>query len=371
MTGNKLIKYLENWAPPGAGWEKDNTGFQLGSRGGKIKNIFLCLELNEKGLKEAIKKNCNFIFTHHPLIYKPISRIDTENNQTAKIIQEAIKKDITIYSAHTNLDFAKDGVSFELAKVLGLKNVEFLVSESKNQYKLVVFVPNDILDDVSNAIFEAGGGLIGEYSKCSYRLSGEGTFEGSSTSKPAVGTKERFEIVNETRLEVLVDSWNLNKVIAQMIKSHPYEEPAYDIYQLSNNNPNFGEGVIGDLDKSLTASEFLKFIGLKLKVSALRFNKGKSNKIKRIAVCGGSGSNNLYDAIRKGADAFVTADIKYHTFQDAENKIMLIDAGHYETEIFVLNSVKRKIEDFLKREKENIKVFKYSGSTNPVKIYNL
>ncbi|MFC2133018.1 Nif3-like dinuclear metal center hexameric protein [Bacteroidota bacterium] len=371
MTGNKLIKYLEDWAPPGAGWERDNTGFQLGSGGEKIRNVFLCLELNEKALTEATKKNCNFIFTHHPLIYKPISRIDTENNQTAKIIQKTIKKDITVYSAHTNLDFAKDGVSFELAKVVGLKNVEFLVAESKNQYKLVVFVPGDKLELVSNAIFDAGGGVIGEYSKCSYRLSGEGTFEGSTTSKPAVGTKEKFETVNEKRLEVLVDSWNLNKVVDKMIKSHPYEEPAYDIYQLNNKNPNFGEGVIGDLEKSLTVNEFLKFIGEKLKISSFRFNKGKAGKVKRVAVCGGSGSNNYKDAIRAGADAFLTADIKYHTFQDAENKIMLVDAGHYETEIFVLNSVKRKIEDFLKTENEKIKVFKYSGSTNPVRIYNL
>jgi len=370
MKNRDLIKYLEGWVPPGASWEKDNVGLQIGSGGDKIRNVFLCLELNESALSEAIKKNCNFIFTHHPLIFKPLNRIDTQNDRKSQIIEKALKKRITIYSAHTNLDFSKDGVSFELAKALGLTNLKFLVSHDKNQYKLSVFVPAEYLETVSSAIFDAGGGIIGEYSKCSYRVDGTGTFKGSGKANPAIGTKEAFETVNEVRLEVIVDSWKLNGILTQMIKAHPYEEPAFDIYPLLNKNVNFGEGVVGEFETAQTVNEFLEHTSQKLKTTSLRYTKGKSEKIKRVAVCGGSGSGNLQYAINAKADAFVTSDIKYHTFQDAENKILMVDAGHYETEIVSLNMVKKKIEIFIRTQKEKIKVFKYSGSTNPVKIYN-
>ena len=370
MNCRSLIKYLEKWVPPGAGWDKDNNGLQLGSGGDEIRNVFLCLELNEKALNEAISKNCNFIFTHHPLIFKPISRLDTESNQISKIIQKAIKEDITIYSAHTNLDFSRGGVSFELANALGLKNLQFLLPQKGNQYKLVVFVPKENLESVSNALFESGGGIIGEYSKCSYRLEGSGTFEGSELSNPSAGTKMTFETVNEIRLEIIVDAWKLNGVLKNMIDAHPYEEPAYDLYSLGNINKNYGEGVLGELPNPLSEKDFLLHTSKTLKTPSLRYTKGKSTKIKKVAVCGGSGSGNLHTAIGADADAFITADIKYHTFQDAENKILLVDAGHYETEIFALKGVKKKIESFIKENKEKIKVYKYSGSTNPVKIYN-
>ncbi|OGU57340.1 MAG: Nif3-like dinuclear metal center hexameric protein [Ignavibacteria bacterium RBG_13_36_8] len=370
MTCNELIKYLEDWAPPDVSMERDNVGLQVGSGRDKIRNIFLCLELNEKALNEATKKNCNFIFTHHPLIYKPLHKIDTQNNPTAKLIEKIIKSRIIVYSAHTNLDFSKGGVSFELANALGLKNLEFLQYRACNQFKLVAFVPEKHLEKVSVAVFEAGGGLIGEYKKCSYRLKGEGTFEGSEKTNPAIGTKQTFETVREIRLEVLVDSWNLNKVIANILKVHPYEEPAFDIYPLMNKNSNYGEGVIGEFDKIKSVVQFLHHISRTLNTSTLRYCKGKVNKIKKVAVCGGSGAELISSAIKTKADAFVTADIKYHAFQDAEGQILIIDAGHYETEILSLNGVKRKIENFLTANGETIKVFKYSGSTNPIRFYN-
>lgn len=370
MTANDVIKYIETWAPPGAGWEKDNTGIQVGSRNRKIKNIFLSLELNQSSLDQAIKRNSNFIFTHHPFIFTPLKKIDLVTDTKSKLIETLIKKEITLYSAHTNLDFTSGGVSYQLAKRLGLENLRFLQNEEGNQYKLVIYVSSGDLNKISSATFEAGGGIIGEYSNCSAYSNVTGTFKGNSSSNPTYGEKERFEKVDEIRLEVLVNKWNLKKVLAAVKQAHSYEEPAIDIYPLKNENVNYGYGVIGNLRKSLSENEFLKLVSGQLNTTSLKYCKGKKRKIKNIAVCGGSGSELVNFAISSGADAFVTADLKYHTFQDAEGKILLIDAGHYETEIWILDEVKKRLDSLIQQKKSSIKVYKYSGSTNPVKIFN-
>ena len=370
MTAEKIIKFIEGWAPPGAAWEKDNVGLQVGSTKRKVSNIFLCLELTEKSLSQAIKKHCNFIFTHHPFIFKSLKKVNTHSDPKGKLIEKLIKNDITLYSAHTNLDFTKDGVSFELAKSLKLKNSKFLVNEKSNQFKLVVFIPEKELEFVSNSMFDAGAGIIGDYEKCSFRLNGTGTFKGSENTNPAIGKKLNLENVNEVRLEVLVDSWKLNTVISALHKSHPYEEPAFDIYPLNNENVNYGFGVIGELSENKTQIEFLTHVCKSLRIENLRYSNGTGKKIKKVAVCGGSGSDLLEAAIANKADAFVTADLKYHTFQDGEDRILFIDAGHYETEIPALNVVKRKLESLININGESVKVYKYSGSTNPVKFFN-
>ncbi len=370
MIAETIINFIEKWAPPGAAWEKDNVGLQVGSTKREITNIFLCLELTEKSLNQAINKNCNFIFTHHPFIFKPLNKLNTHSDPKGKLIEKLIKNDITLYSAHTNLDFTTDGVSFELAKSLKLKNNRFLVNEKSNQFKLVVFVPEKSLENVADSLFNAGAGIIGEYEKCSFRLSGNGTFQGSENTNPVIGTKLNYENVNEVRLEVLVDSWKLNSVLSALHQSHPYEEPAFDIYPLNNDNVNFGFGVIGELSESKTPSEFLSHVCKSLKIQNLRYTNGTGKKIKKVAVCGGSGSELLQEAISHRADAFVTADLKYHTFQDGENRILFIDAGHYETEIPALNVVKRKLESLININGESVKVVQYSGSTNPVKFFN-
>lgn len=365
-----LTKYLEDWAPPGAAWDRDNVGLQVGSQAERLKNILLCLELDEEVLKEAIQKSCNLIFTHHPLIFNPIKRLDTEKNQQAQLIEKLLKNNITLYSAHTNLDFTKDGVSFELAHALRLKNIKFLENEESSQLKVVVFVPAERVDEIANVMFLAGAGRIGEYEACSFRLNGEGTFRGSGKSNPAVGKKEQLETVSEVRIEVLVDSWNLNKVLGAMLKVHPYEEPAYDVYPLKNKNTNYGAGAIGELDAEMNEKNFLFHVSKSLKIKNFKYSNGRNKKIKKVAVCGGAGADLLSKAISSCADAFITADVKYHSYQDAKGKILFIDAGHFETEIFSLNAVERKIKKFLEEELEDrVKVFKYSGTTNPVKFY--
>ncbi|PKL84023.1 MAG: Nif3-like dinuclear metal center hexameric protein [Ignavibacteriae bacterium HGW-Ignavibacteriae-3] len=368
MTVGELTKYLEDWAPPGAAWEKDNVGLQVGSSRATISNIMLCLELDDEVLKEALKKKCNFIFTHHPLIFKPIRKLDTGKDQQARLIEKILKNGVTVYSAHTNLDFTKDGISFELAKTLKLKNIRFLELEEGNQYKIVSFVPAGGLTIVANAVFESGAGIIGEYENCGFTLSGEGSFKGSAKSKPSVGKKNTFEKVEEIRFEFIVDSWKLNKVVSALVKSHPYEEPAFDIYPLKNKNVNFGAGTIGELEKGMNEKEFLSHISRLLKTKCIKYCSGKSVQIKNVAVCGGSGSELIQSALNSGADAFVTADLKYHAYQDAKGKILLADAGHYETEIMGLSPVEKKIKMFI-ADKAKIKILKYTGSTNPVKFY--
>jgi dinuclear metal center YbgI/SA1388 family protein len=362
----EIIKYLEQWAPKETAWERDNVGLQVGSGERDIKNIFLCLDVTPSAVDEAVRKSCNLIISHHPLLFNPLKRISTDKDPRSRIIEKLIKNDITLYSAHTNLDYTKDGVSFRLAKQLKLKNIDFLTRLSSNQVKLAVFIPEESLEKVSTAVFNAGGGRIGEYSNCSFRIAGKGTFKGSDKTNPSAGTKEVFETINEVRLEVLVDSWKLKAVLSEMLKVHPYEEPAYDIYPLDNENVNYGIGALGMLDSPMNPDEFLTYVCDTLNLKNFRYSGTGKKKIRTAAVCGGSGSEYINDAIKAGADAYITADIKYHSFQDAEEDILLIDAGHYETEIFAMDEVNERLRPLLNKQ---IKIFNYSKTTNPVKFF--
>ncbi len=368
MTCGEIFKYIQSWAPEEIAWNKDNVGLQVGSAERKVKNILLALDLNMKVITEAVKKDCNLIITHHPLLFNPLRKIDTDHDNTSLLVEKLIKHDITLFSAHTNLDFTKDGVSFELAKTLKLKNIRFLSNIKSTQYKLIVFVPESHVEKVAFAIFENGGGIIGEYSNCSFRTKGKGSFKGSEKTSPSVGKKLNYEKVDEIKLEVLINSWKLDKILSAIRSVHPYEEIAYDVYPLSNENINYGIGAIGELDNPLSQKEFLNHVSKSLKINNFRYTTGKENKIKVVAVCGGSGSEVIPTAIKKGADALITADIKYHTFFDNEKKLLLIDAGHYETEIFSLNEVNKRLTELIKKKKN--KVFKYNDSTNPVIFYN-
>jgi dinuclear metal center YbgI/SA1388 family protein len=369
MTCGEVFKYIENWAPREIAWNRDNVGLQVGSTKRVIKNILLSLDVNTNVAEEAIKKNCNLIITHHPLLFNPLRKIDTDNDSTSLLVEKLIKNNITLFSSHTNLDFTKDGVSFELAKTLKLRNIRFLSNLEANQYKLIIFVPEKKLEVVTRAIFENGGGVIGEYTHCSFRTKGRGTFKGSEKTNPTTGKKLQYEKVNEIKIEIIVDSWKLDKVMEAVRKVHPYEEIAYDIYPLKNKNINFGVGAIGAIKEPMTQETFLNYVSKSLNIKNFRYTTGKRNKIKKVAVCGGSGSEFVPAAIKEGTDAYISADIKYHTFFDYHRKILLIDAGHYETEVFSLNELKSRLTDLIK-DNGKIKVYKYNRTTNPVIFYN-
>jgi len=367
MRCDKIIKIIEDWAPKSIAWEKDNVGLQVGSLRLEVKNILICLDVDEKVVDEASRKKCNLIISHHPLLFRSLKKLDVGKDKISRIIEKLIKKDITLYSAHTNLDFTKDGVSFQLANRLKLIKQNFLVNLSSDQNKISVFVPSSHADKVAEAMHYAGAGIIGEYTNCSFRILGTGTFRGSAKSNPRIGIQEKIERVEEIKIEVLVNSFDVSKVVAAMKQAHPYEEVAYDVYPLANSNVNYGMGVIGELTKELSEKEFLRHVLKVLQIKNLRYAKGLKTRIKKVAVCGGSGSDLLDAAIQSNADAFVTADVKYHTFQDAESEILLVDAGHFETEIPVLNELKKRVEKSLT---DKTKVYKYSGSTNPIVFYN-
>jgi len=365
----EIIKNIESWAPKEIAWQKDNVGLQIGDTDRQIKNILLCLDINECVVEEALINKCNLIISHHPFFFSPIKKIDITNDHSARLIQKIIKHDIILYSAHTNLDYTKEGVSYQLAKRLELQNINFLVNLKTNQFKISVFVPEDACEKVADAIFSAGGGVIGNYSRCSFRTKGKGTYKGSGKSRLAIEKKEEYKIVDEVKLEIMVDRWKLNTVLSELKKVHPYEEIAYDVVPLDNQNVNYGIGAVGYLPKDYNQKDFFSFLADKLTVKNFRYTNGKNKMIRKVAVCGGSGSEYFQDAISNNCDAYITADIKYHTFQDAENEILLIDAGHYETEIFSLNEIKKRITLQLNQHKTT-KVYLYSGSTNPVIFYN-
>lgn len=369
MKCYEIFRFIEDWAPRGIAWDNDNVGLQVGSAENDLTNILLCLDLTEDVVADAIRRKCNLIVSHHPLLFRALKKIDIQSDKTSRIIEKLIKQNITAYSAHTNLDFTNEGVSFKLAEKLKLKNLTFLKNLTSNQFKLSVFVPFNHIDEVSEAIYSAGGGVIGEYSHCSFRTIGTGTFKGSAKSNPTLGRKKKLEYADEIKLEVLINSFNSSKIISAMLKAHPYEEVAYDLYPLANINVNYGIGVIGKLDKPMVEKDFLKYVSSSLKIKNFRFSSGNQKKINKVAVCGGSGSDLMSAAVEKNADAFITADIKYHIFDEALNKLLLIDAGHYETEIFVLDEIQAKLRRFLSGNK--IQVLKYTGTTNPVKFYNI
>lgn len=369
MKCKEVIEFIEDWAPKGIAWKADNTGFQLGYKENEISNIMLSLDLNEKVIKESVKKNCNLIITHHPLLFNPVKSLDFEHDGRSGLIRMLIKNDISLYSAHTNLDFTKDGVSFQLAKKLNLQKIRFLKNLEEDLLKLAVFVPASHLEEVAESIHHAGGGIIGEYSHCSFRTAGTGTFRGSEISKPAAGSRGKLELVEEIKLEALIEIWKVEQVISALKKSHPYEEVAYDLFSLKNKNINYGIGAIGEFNDPMKKDDFLKHISKSLKVENLRFVNGANKQIKTVAACGGSCSELINDAISNKADAFITADIKYHTFLDAEGKLLLVDAGHYETEIPVLDEIERRLKKYI-GQKSKVKIFKFKGSPNPRHFFN-
>lgn len=355
---------MENWAPPGSAWEKDNVGLQVGEREAEVTNVLLSLDIDGAVVREAQRKNCNLIISHHPLIFYPIKSLDFNKNPKAELISNLIKSNIAVFSAHTNLDFTKNGVNYSLAERLELKNIRFLDKESANQYKLIVFIPSEYAEKAAEEIFKVGGGQVGDYKNCSFTSNGLGNYEHISNSDKKGPTEE-------TRIEIVVDSWNLNKAVKKMLEVHPYEEPYYDIYPLKNENTNFGFGAIGELENSLNQDNFLEYVCQKLKTKNLRFTSGKNGRIKKVAVFGGAGIGHLKSAIAQGADAYITGDVKYHEFQDAEKRILLVDAGHYETEIIIMEEVKKRLIKFINDFGSKAAVYKYSKSTNPINFYNI
>lgn len=370
MRVQQIANFFDGWAPKFIQWERDNTGLLVGRSQQEVTGVLLCLDVTGDALERAQKLKCNLVISHHPLIFFPMKKITPETDKTSDLIYKLIKNDTSLLSYHTNLDFTSDGVNHQTAKKLKISDIKFLKPISNKSLKLVTFVPKKDVGTLAEAIFGAGGGIIGEYTNCSFTSEGTGTFTGSGNSNPTIGEKQKFEKVDEVRLEVLINEGNRGRVIRALLEAHPYEEPAYDIYPLKSDETLYGQGVTGYLNSEMEESLFLKHISECLNCDALRHSKLTGKQIKKVAVFGGSASEHLEDAIKAGCDAFITADVRYHTFQDAENRILLVDAGHFETEVPVLEEMKRRLENLFAGNGDKTEVYIFDGVSNPVNYYS-
>lgn len=362
MKISDIINELESHAPLSLQESYDNSGLLIGDKNNEINSCLLCIDVTNDVINEAITTKSNLIITHHPLIFGGIKKI-TGKNYIEQIIIKAIKNDIAIYAAHTNFDNYQYGVNYKIAKKLNLINTKILSPQKSNLSKLVTFVPIHNQEKVRQAIFDAGAGQIGNYDYCSYNLEGKGTFRASLASNPYVGTKEKIHFEPEIRIETIVPNHIINIVINEMIKAHPYEEVAYDVYPLSNENPTIGAGMIGELKDEINTELFLNKLKDIFNCEIIKYTNIIKSKIKKIAFCGGSGSFLLHDAIRNKADIFISADFKYHQFFEAEEKIIIADIGHYESEQYT----KEIFYDILTKKFTNFAIQISKVNTNPIK----
>lgn len=363
-TIKSITDWLELQFPLSSQASFDNCGMLVGDKSWEIKGILVCLDSTEDIIDEAIEQGANLVIAHHPLIFKGLKKI-TGSNYIERTLIKAIKNDIAIYALHTNLDHSLKGVNAEIAKRLDMRNTKILQPLSNTLSKLCVFVPRDHVFTVEQALFKAGAGKIGNYGECSFESEGIGSFtplEGSNPTSGSLGMRSKEQ---EVKVEVLVSNHHLSAVLHAMHLAHPYEEVAHDIIPLSNSNQDEGSGMIGDLEFPVDAITFLAKLKQVFHCGSIRHTELPAKPIKRVAVCGGSGSFLLKDAIRNKADIFVTADFKYHEFFDADNQIVIADIGHYESEQFTINL----IVSILTEKFTKFAVLKTRGNTNPINYF--
>ena len=361
----EIIRSLEEIAPLSYQEDYDNSGLITGNAEAEVTGVVLSLDCLEAVVEEAIEKSCNVILCHHPIIFSGLKSL-TGKNYVERTIIKAIKHDIAIIAWHTNLDnVIKGGVNHKIAEKLGLQNLKVLSPKSGTLLKLVTYVPSGHLDEVKGALFRAGAGEIGDYAECSFATLGTGTFNPNENSNPTIGEKGILKQVEESRLEVLVNKPLLNAVLSALKKAHTYEEVAYEVYAILNENQDVGSGAIGDLPNEVSKKDFLKLLKTQFGLNLVKYTNTNSETIKKVAVCGGSGSFLMRAAVARKADAYVTADIKYHEFFDADNKLMLCDIGHYESEIFTLEL----FYDVLSKKFSSFATLFTSIRTNPVNYY--
>jgi dinuclear metal center YbgI/SA1388 family protein len=362
MKLKEILPVLEEMAPLAYAEEFDNVGLLIGNPEIETTGILVCHDTLENVIDEAISKNCNLIVSFHPIIFNGLKKI-TGKNYVERVILKAIKNDIAIYAVHTALDNHQNGVNKIICNALGLVNTKMLIPKQNFIRKLVTYTIPENAEEVRNALFDAGAGNIGNYENCSFNSKGIGTYMGNENSNPEIG--DRFEFVegNEIKIEVTFEKNLESKILKALFSKHIYEEVAYEIYNLENKHQNIGLGMIGELPNSLSETEFLKMVKNKMQTESIRHSQFINKPIKKVAVLGGSGSFAIKNAIQSKVDAFLTADLKYHNFYEAENQILLADIGHFESERYTKNY----IVDFLRKKILNFAIFLSEENTNPVK----
>lgn len=355
---------LEDLAPLSFQESYDNSGLQVGNPEMEVTGILVTLDITEEVVEEAARLGFNLVVSHHPVIFGGLKSL-TGRTVPERILEKAIRQGIALYSGHTNFDAISQGVSRTMASRLGLTGERILDPMKGELKKLVVFVPHEQLDQVRSAMFLAGAGHIGAYDSCSFNLEGKGTFRGSEGTDPFVGRPGEVHQEPETRVETIVPSHRASKVIAAMIGAHPYEEVAYDLYPLDNIYSEAGMGIVGELEDPMDEEVFLGFVKDRFGTAVIRHTALSGNPVKRVALCGGAGSFLIGKAIRSGADVFLTGDLKYHQFFEAEGKIVLMDIGHFESEQFT----RELFYELLMKKFPKFAVRLSETDTNPIKYF--
>ncbi len=359
-----ITNYLESIAPLTYQEGYDNSGLITGNPMIEVKGILITLDVIEDVVEEAIAKNCNLIVAHHPIIFKGLKKL-TGRNYVERTIIKAIKNDIAIYAAHTNLDNVSNGVNAKIAEKIGLQHSKILAPKLGSLQKLVTFVPKENAEKVAEAVYQAGGGKMGNYEECSFSVEGTGSFMPLPDATPFLGKQMVREQVIEMRLEFLVPINLQKKVINALIDVHPYETVAYYLQDLQNSNPTIGAGMIGYLKAPMNAADFLSHLKESMDLNCIRHTDLIKQTIQKVAVCGGAGSFLLSNAINQSADVYISADFKYHEFFEADSQIIIMDIGHYESEVFT----KDLFYDFINKKFTNIAVNFTEKVTNPITYY--
>jgi len=364
MVLKELCTFLESKASLSYQEEYDNAGLLIGDPDMEISGAILCLDITEDVLDEAIGRGFNMIISHHPLIFKGLKKLIHGSAETV-LLSKAIKNDLAIFSIHTNLDNSLDGLNGLLMKKLGITGYQVLYPQKRLLFKLVTFCPVEYAGKIRLALFEAGAGHIGNYDSCSFNVSGQGTFRASENTNPFVGEKNVVHFEDEIRIEVIVPDHVRNQVVSSLIKNHPYEEVAYDLYPLDNYYSKIGSGAVGTLPREQSGKDFLFLVKKSLGLTVIRHSKVGSRLVKRIGICSGSGSSLIPQALEAEVDVLLTADLKYHDFFLAGDHMLLVDIGHYESEHWV----KEWLYDALIEKFPNFACLISQVNTNPIHYF--
>ena len=361
MIVKEVIDYLDEFAPLCYAEEFDNVGLIIGDYTQKVNGILVTLDSTESVIDEAIKSKCNLIISFHPIIFNDIKSITTKT-YVDRVIHKTIKNNISIVAMHTSLDNSMKGVNSAICKKLDIKNYKILIPKRETIKKLTTYIPSENVAELKSEIFKIGGGSLGKYENCSFSYKGLGSFKGNEKSNPKIGSKLIYTETQEVCVNITFLKHLEHKVINTLKENHPYEEIAYEITTLDNLNQNIGMGMVGELNSPMDENKFLSFLKKKMKSKLIKHSIKLGEKVSKIAVLGGSGSFAIENAINSGANAFVTSDLKYHDYFKAENKILLVDIGHYESEQYT----KDLIFNFLTKKIPNFAIVLSKTNTNPI-----
>lgn len=364
MRIREITQYLESLAPISSQESYDNSGLIVGDANTEVTNVLISLDCIEATVEEAIEKKCELIIAHHPIVFRGMKKLNGKNYIERTVIK-AIKNDIAIYAIHTNLDNYRFGVNHEIGKRIGLNNVRVLQPKNEVLSKLICYIPEDHVDKVSQAMFDAGAGKIGDYDECGFSTSGQGSFRPNDAAKPFIGATGERSNVKEVKFEVVCSNHTINKVVGAMISAHPYEEVAYEIFPMLNSNPYEGSGMVGELEAPMKTEDFLTHLKKTFNCGIIRHTDIITDTISKVAYCGGAGGFLLSAAKRSGADIFITGDYKYHEFFDADGGVIIADIGHFESEQYTSH----RLADILTEKFATFAVHLTEVNTNPINYF--